>query len=359
MNIHLFQWALLITVFLSACTSQDKKVETSSLADTSIPVKVETLQTTQQSTPLHTSGVLASQAEIRMGFKIGGIIQAVYVEEGDNVRKGQQLARLDPIEINAQVSQAKSALAKAERDLTRVKQLYADSVATLEQVQDLTTALEVAQAALEGAEFNQAQAAIFAPANGQVLKRFGEKGEVVGAGTPILLLSNTGKNQVLRTGLSDVEVVQVSLGDEARVRFDAFPKQDFPARITQIAAGSDPMTGTFEVELQLMSSNKQLKNGFVGKATIFPSSQIAYLQLPMEALVEADEEKAVIFVPDSAFATAQKVEISSYEIRDDYLAIPTTELAPQTPVITEGAKYLGNGVPIRVISDKSFAGTID
>ncbi|MEM7370060.1 MAG: efflux RND transporter periplasmic adaptor subunit [Bacteroidota bacterium] len=360
MNIHLSSWMLLALLFLAACSKQDHEhSQSDSTAETSFPVKVETVQLSKKALPLRSTGILASQAEIRLGFKIGGIIQAIYVEEGMSVRKGQQLARLNPVEINAQFSQAKSAVAKSKRDLARVQQLYADSVATLEQVQDLTTALEMAKASLESASFNQAHAVIYAPASGQVLKRFGEKGEVVGPGTPILLLSNTGKNQVLRTGLSDVEVVQLSLGDEAKVQFDALPNENFSARVSQIAAGSDPRTGTFEVELQLRTTNKHLKNGFVGKATILPSNQLAYVQLPIEALVEADADRAVIYVPDSSFETAQRVELTRYDIRDESLAIPATELLPNTPVITEGAKYLEPGASIRIVEDKSFATAIE
>lgn len=334
-----------------ACTTSATPESSSTRTVPTIPVLVEEVQVSEAGIPLQVTGMLAAQEEMRLGFKIGGVIQAIYVGEGETVRKGQQLARLNSIEIDAQVSQARSAVEKSKRDLARVTQLYADSVATLEQVQDLTTALEVAEASLEGATYNQGQSIIYAPASGQIVKQFGETGEVIGPGTPILLLASQSKNKVLRTGLSDVEVVQVSLGDKAEIVFDALPSQRFPAKVSQIAAGSDPYTGTFEVELQLSQSSTALKNGFIGKASILPHKQASYAKLPMQALVEADAERAVIFVPDASQTLAQKVIIQQYSIQDDFLAIPVSELQEHRFIITEGAKYLSPDAPIEVVKE--------
>ena len=84
-------------------------------------------------------------AEAKPSFKTGGVIAKTMVSEGQNVKKGQLLARLNLAEIDAQLSQANEAANKAERDLTRARRLLADSVATLEQVQNASTALEVAK----------------------------------------------------------------------------------------------------------------------------------------------------------------------------------------------------------------------
>ncbi|MDV7400678.1 hypothetical protein RZS08_55190, partial [Arthrospira platensis SPKY1] len=100
---------------------------------------------------------------------------------------------LDLTEIEAQVRQAKEGLDKARRDLQRAQNLYADSIATLEQVQNATTAVEVATQSVEIAEFNRQFSEIRAPFAGKVVAKLLNEGEVTGPGTPVFYLIATGQ----------------------------------------------------------------------------------------------------------------------------------------------------------------------
>jgi membrane fusion protein, multidrug efflux system len=96
---------------------------------------------------IRTNGLLANEDEIRLSFKVGGVIRRLSVTEGEQVRKGQKLAEIEQAEIDAQVEQAAQAQEKARRDLERGERLYADKVISLEQLQDLRTHLAVNAAA--------------------------------------------------------------------------------------------------------------------------------------------------------------------------------------------------------------------
>ena len=136
-------------------------------------VLVADIDKTDRPLPVRTSGRLSTKAEVRLSFKIGGIVEGIYAEEGQRVRRGATLARLNLAEIDAQVLQATSALDKAKRDLGRVEGLYKDSVATLEQYQDAQTGLDIAEANVRIANFNRKHAEIVAPAGGRILKTHG------------------------------------------------------------------------------------------------------------------------------------------------------------------------------------------
>jgi multidrug efflux system membrane fusion protein len=345
---------LLALLFLAACQSNESPTTASLVRDTQqvIPVRVEPVPTLETVAPILTSGRVAAQEEIRLAFKIGGIIRALYVEEGASVRKGQLLARLDATEIDAQVRQARQGLAKSQRDLERVKKLYADSVATLEQVQDLTTALEVAEASLEIATFNQQYASIYAPTAGKILRRFAETGEMIGPGTPVFYLASSQGRQVIKVGLPDVEVVRIQDGDPATVQFDAWPGESFPAQVSEIAAGADPMTGTFAVELALKPAAKTLKNGFVGKVEIRPNRKEIFRQVPMGALVEAGPAYASFYLPKADQQSVSLHTIAHYEIQNDHLLVPASEWGGASQVVTRGAKYLRPDSPIRIVGDE-------
>ena len=128
---------------------------------------------------------------------------------GDIVRKGQLLAELKRAEVDATVAQAAEGVEKARRDLERARQLRIDEVATEEQVQDLTTAYNVARSNVDAARFNARFARIEAPADGIVFERMVEDGELVQPGQPVIVLGSTASGWVVRVGLADRDVVRV------------------------------------------------------------------------------------------------------------------------------------------------------
>src|SRR4029079_18657756 len=121
-----------------------------------------------------------------------------------HVAKGQLLATLDLTEINAQVQQANQGVEKVQRDVKRVKNLYNDTVATLEQVQNANTQLKVAEESLRIARFNQQYAQIRATESGIILKKLMNEGELASAGSPVFQFNGTaGNDWVIRFGVSD------------------------------------------------------------------------------------------------------------------------------------------------------------
>ena len=104
--------------------------------------------------------------------------------------RGALLAVLERTEIDAAVERAAESVGKAERDLKRTRALYAEDVATLEQVEDLTTALNIARANLDAARFDARYARIEAPADGVVLERLADPSELIAAGAPVLVVGD-------------------------------------------------------------------------------------------------------------------------------------------------------------------------
>lgn len=336
--------AAAVSAALSGCgESQADSSEVEAIA-----VRTAQVEKALLAQPVHATGILAGQAESKLSFKIGGIVDRIHVREGQNVRQGQLLATLKLSEINAQVKQAQHAFDKAERDLQRVQNLYNDKVATLEQMQDATTAFEVAKAALEIAKFNWRYANIFSPASGKILKRFAEENELIGPGAPVLALSSTRAGWVLKAGLADRDVVRVALGDSAQLTFDAFPGRFFAATITEISGTASPMTGTFGVELAVAASEGlALMSGMIGKAVIAPARKDSLTLIPISAIVEADGMSGQVFTltPEN---TARKQAVTVAFIHGEQAAL-RAGLENSDKVITEGAAYLADGAKIRIV----------
>jgi RND family efflux transporter MFP subunit len=298
-------------------------------------------------------GVLEPKDKLTLAFKVGGVVARVAVEEGDTVRRGTVLAELDRTEIEATVARVAQAEAKAARDRERTKALYADDVATLEQLEDATTALEVARADLATARFNERYARIEAPADGFVVRRSADPSEVVAAGQPVLVLGSLAKGWQVRAAVADRDVVRLAIGDPAQVTFDAFPGKAFAARVLRLAAASDAATGTYDVELAVEPANAPFVQGLVAKVELAPSAaRTPQLTVPVEALLEADGAHATVFVLDGTDATrAARRRIQIGALAGDRAEV-REGLTPGERVITEGASWIADGESVIVVAQR-------
>lgn len=312
----------------------------------SVPVRVEPVTVERIVRPVHAVGVLGAKEVVELGFKVGGVIARIAVDGGDRVARGDLLAALDLREIEAQVAKARSALAKAERDLARARELHADSVVTRTQLQDAETAAEVARADLETAEFNQRYASIRAPAAGVVLRRLADPGELVAPGSPVLVLGADTRGTVLRVGLADRDAMRVRLGDSAWVTLDAQPGRRLRGRVAEVAAAADPRSGTYAVEIGVEEA-RGLPSGLVGRVEIRPSSSQEMYLIPVTALVEADGDRATVYTLDENATRARRVPVTVAFPEGDRVAVREGLDGVET-VVTHGAAYLEDGAPVRV-----------
>ena len=337
--------AILVAACGGDANARGRERAATTTGDNAIPVHIAPITEDSAAQPVTATGVIALRDEITLSFKIGGVVSQVLAREGESVPAGQLLATLDLREIDAQVAKAQSAATKAERDLARVGRLQADSVATRQQLEDATTAAEVARADLQTAMVNRQYARIVAPASGVVLRRAAEPGELVSVGATVLTLGSRASGTVARVALPDRDVVRVRLGDRAVVRVDAKPGETLSGRVRQIAAASEPRTGTYSVEIAIDHPDG-LSSGMIGRVEIVSHGAEYLRTVPIESLLEADGDRATLFAlgPDGK---AKRVSVEVAFVRGDQAAVRGA-LQGVSRVVTDGAAYLDDGVLVRV-----------
>jgi RND family efflux transporter MFP subunit len=347
MNTKIYPIIFLATVLLISnihCRKEEEQLQRAEV----VYVKTAPVEQKEMSQNIHTHGRVSSKKEIKLSFKINGIIRNIYVDEGEAVKKGQLLARLDLSEIESQVEQARSAFEKVGRDLKRAEDLHKDKAVTLEQLQNIQTAHQVAKSQLEVAEFNLRYAEIHAPANGRILRRLMEENEMVSAGMPIFFFASTDRDWIVRAGVSDRDLVRLRLNDSAVLQFDAYPGQTFHARVSEIAESSDPMTGTYEVELKVDAMDKKLVSGFVAQVDISPSTKEMYSIIPIEAMAEADGRQGFVYTVDTSTNRARRIPMTIGFLFEDNVAV-ASGLEDISFVVTEGAPYLVEGTQVKIV----------
>jgi RND family efflux transporter MFP subunit len=334
--------------FAQSCNNSNEKNESTTRVTEVIPVRVMAITQQELQPVIQTSGLFTTDDETFLAFKTGGIIEKMYVKEGDAIRKGQLLATLNLTEIEAQVAQARLSFEKAKRDFTRVENLYKDSVATLEQFQNARTGMEVASRQLDAASFNRSYSEIRAMNNGFVLRKMVNEGQVISPGTTVFQTNGAGQGKwILRTGVSDREWASINVGDKATVTTDALKGKIFEATVTRKSEGTDAMNGSFTVELTLKSPGKGLATGLFGKSTIQGSRKQRAWKIPYDALLDGDAQSGYVFVTDDE-KTAHQVSVITGSIEKDQVII-LAGLENVKTIIISGSAYLKDGSSIKII----------
>jgi len=334
-------------VILQACGIKANQ-KTQSSSSGAVPVKL--LQVVEQNgkSVINTSGLLSTENEAHLSFKIGGIIDLITVKEGDFIKKGQLLASLKSTEISAQVQQVELSLEKAQRDYQRVANLYKDSVATLEQLQNAKTGVEIAKQNLQQVTFNQQYSKIYAPTDGFIITKAGNVGELTNAGAPVLFMSAVSGSSkwVLKAAVSDKEWASIETGNKASVHFDAFPGKSFNATVSKKALAADAASGSFPVELKIDFGKEKPAVGLFASAAISPAKEIIGYSIPYEALLEANGRQGFVFVTNDQ-QTVKRVSVTISEINQN-VAYISEGLRGFKYVVVSGSPYLTENASITV-----------
>lgn len=336
-------WSVAATVLLlatGACGGDSELDAAGATEAPPTPVRTVSATLSRRSEPVRTSGSVASRAEMDLAFRMPGYVAEILAGEGDAVREGQVLARLRTVEVDAQVRAAEAQADLASKTLERMRALFADSVVSESALDEARDAHERAQAALEVARFNQAFATIRAPADGRVLSRMVEVSEFVGAGVPVFRLGSTASGWVVSVGVSDRDVVRLSVGDSARVRLPALGGDPLAGRVSEISDAADQRSGTFDVEVTVIGAAGRLRSGMMATVAIVPSEAEELTFLPTQALIDTDGRDAAVFVVEGGRVRRHPVEVVRIGAESVGVRAPGLEGAT---VVTDGAAYLRDG----------------
>lgn len=343
-------YCLPLISLLAACSSKptagQPDTTPSAVPINTFYVRIAPVEQSTLDDAISVTGLVKSDTEAKPAFKTGGVIAKTYVKEGDAVRKGQLIATLIMTEIEAQATQAKLAVDKAERDLQRIRNLYADSIATLEQLQNATTALDVAMKARQIAEFNVAYSEVRSPIDGKVIQQLLREGEIAAPGMPVFYLMGVrAADWKLVASLTDKNWGRLQAGDKAVIAFDAYPGWTLESRIGRLSDVANPLSGTFDAEIRLPPKDKRIAAGLLAQVSLFPANKQPYAIIPVEALVSSDGRTGVVFVPNNGIARKRKIRIQQFEGKR--IAVESG-LEGVTSVITAGSGFLEDGDKIAI-----------
>lgn len=337
----------LLTLGLLACGAKQEEVAT--FIANSIPVTIGTVTQQMSMEQVTTSGLLVTDQTTKYAFKIGGVIDRIYVDEGDRVKKGQLLATISMTEIDAQLNQATLSLTKLQRDYERVENLYRDSIATLEALQDIKTLRDVAQQTLDQVSFNRKYAKVYAATNGFVTKKLANNGEVIAPGTPVLITNDATTQQgwIIDCSVNDQEWASIKVGDLCSVTLNAYADQTINGSVSSKSLLAEPVSGALKVAVELQPVKLDLAIGMYGTVRIETGTKTNALVIPFEALVEANGNEGYVFVPTSDTSIVRrKIVVKSFDASNVYVA---SGLVAGDRIVLANSAFLNEKSTIKIV----------
>ena len=370
--------AIVLIGGLSAAKGRNKATE----------VRIEEVERRDLVASVTASGQVQPQTKVDLASDITGRIVRLAVKEGDLVTKGQFLLEIDPSQYRAAAERAAAAVAsarsqaassrpsllQARRNYDRLLELKKanPTLVSDEQVEQLKTQVDIAEAQLAAAQNGIAQASaslrdaqsllakttIYAPMSGQVTRLNVREGETAIMGTlnkdaaTLLTISDMSVLET-RVKVDETDVSRISLGDSTVIQIDAFPDTTFVGRVTEIsnssvrgagaAVGANPADQAidYEVAIRLLNAPPTTRPDFSATAKIVTDERNAVLTIPIIALTVREDTTAK---KDSGAVTLAKAaptkQVGKRDIEGVFVVGPDSKVAfKPVKVGIAGEKY--------------------
>lgn len=303
------------------------------------------------------SGTVHGYFESPLAFQVGGRITRRLVSSGDRVTAGQVLMTVDSKDASEQAAAAAGALNAAEAQYRlasstmaryeKLHELQAISDLAMDQTKnqyELASAqLSQAQAALARAENNLGFTSLTADRDGVVGSMLYEVGQVVGAGTPVVLIVDDTKKDV-HISFTEKQYGKYSVGLPCTVTFWAFPDLQLKGTVREVAAAPNTSTGTYDAKVTLIDAPSDVVVGMTAEVSFDDPQGNEQIMVPLSAMAAQSEQPAVWIVRDHK-VYLQKVETGQYG--NDTVEI-VSGLQKGDRVVTAGVQKLHEGEEVRL-----------
>ena len=321
-------------------------------------------------------GTLEGRAEVDVVPGIAGRLEAVRVQLGDQVKRGQVIAKVRDDDLATQVRQADHAyevaratfrqrevdLTLAETTFNRSQELFDEQLLARETLDDAKARVQTAaaQVDLARAQFLQnearvdelriklGKATVRSPVNGFVGKRYMDTGAFASTNTPIVSVVDIAQVKLV-ANISEREFNRLDAGAPARITVDAYPGEIFTGKLARLAPVLDPRTRMTEVEVEVANENFRLRPGMYARVEITAERRKDSVVLPREALVGVGETAGIFVIQRDPSGDVARFVSAKTGLQDgDHIEI-LEGISEGQYAVTTGASGLTDGDVVTVL----------
>ncbi|WP_425491860.1 efflux RND transporter periplasmic adaptor subunit [Luteimonas saliphila] len=261
-----------------------------------IPVEVEKVARRAIAASYANTATLEPLAESQVVAKTSGVALQVLVEEGQAVRAGQPLVRLDADRARLQAAQSSAQLRKLEANFKRAQQLESQQMVSANDLDQLRYDLENARAVNRLADLELSYTHVVAPISGVIASRDIKPGNFVQINSPIFRIVDSSRLEAT-LNVPEREIAKLKPGQAVELIADALPGKRFTGTVDRVSPVVDTGTGTFRV-VAAFAGDGGLQPGMFSRLSINYDQRADALVVPRVALLEDGGAPAVYAVRD-------------------------------------------------------------
>jgi len=296
--------------------------------------------------------------KLLMSFRVPGRIVELPVREGEEIRKGQLIARLDPLDYQIAVNEARAEYNKAQADLKRYQKLYEKDAVPLADLDLRISQRDVTKARLEEAEKNLSYTYMRAPFTGNIGRRYFENFMDVRANEAIVDLNDITNVEVKIDVPESIISLTRTRGDKLDLKifaeYETAPGKQYPLTVKEISNRADPLTQTFEVTF-IMPQPDDIAllpgmNAMVRlEATIKKSVDFeSRIMIPAFAVMGADDEGSYVWIVDKSDMTVHSTKVEIGQMTGNDGIFITSGLMGGELLVVAGMKSLQEGMKVQL-----------
>ena len=274
-----------------------------------------------------------------------GVVEAIFVEEGDMVREGQRLAQLETERLELEVARSRTQLENLEAAYQRAEQLHEAKMIPPSDYDTARFDYEAEQANLALREYELREAAIRATIDGVITRRHIKVGHTLDSSEPAFEMKRLSPVEAI-VNVPEREIGRIRSGQYARVLADALPGARFEGEVSRVAPEVDPSSGTFRVTVALANEDGRLRPGMFGRVQVRVDQRPDTLLVPLEAVVTLRDKSSVFVVADGI---VQRRSVTTGYASDGRIEILDGAVEGDQVVMT-GQDGLRHGTPVRVVA---------
>ena len=329
---------LATALFLASCgggrTSEDIQIDD---AQEAVLVRVKTVVEEPVEQSIELTGNVEAYRVNHIVPTIPGRIDEIRVEVGNRVRRGQLLVQMD----RTNLVQAQLQLENAERELGRVTELHKTGSATQQQLDQLTSQVDVLRETVRNLRENTE---LLSPIDGIVTARFFDAKNIFAGAQPILTVMQLSPVRIM-INIPEVHFPRVRTGMNVRVRLDTYPGRDFAGRVSIVYPTIDLLSRTFRVEVAIPNADMAIRPGMFARVEL-DFGAINHVVIPDVAVNrQPGTNTRFVFVIENGVALRKEVQLGRL-IGDRFEVISGVESGAQ--VVVAGQSRLLDQMPVRI-----------
>ncbi|NND61956.1 MAG: efflux RND transporter periplasmic adaptor subunit [Flavobacteriaceae bacterium] len=280
-----------------------------------------------------------------------GILTQVFVKEGDRVRKGQQLARIDDGGLSSQVSQLEVQAQLAKTTFERQKRLWEQKIGSEIQYLQAKTNYESAQNAVDQLKSQLGKTSIRAPFSGVIDDVITDQGTVVSPGQGVFRIVNL-KDMYIKADVPERFLSSVIPGKEVSIEIPMLATT-IESTVRQTGNYINPNNRSFSIEVDVPNKDGNVKPNLTAKVKINDYSNESAILIPLNVISENSENQQYVYKADSNGeenrAVAKRKIIKTGKTQGDYIEV-LDGLAAGDVIIVEGARSVKDGQEVKILN---------